>query len=85
MNAVRRLYRIMDSYEADIAPLSPEASTSDGEIGASAAAGRLARQGPPRYGVINWGEFRMKRFAGDYADQGEDDVQISHFLLSSSA
>lgn len=75
----------MGSYEADIAPLSPEAPTSHGEIGASTAAERLARQGPPRYKVINWGEFRMKRFAGDYADQGEEDVQISHFLISSSA
>ena len=32
------------------------------------------------YGVINWGDFRMKRFAGDYADVGEE-VQISHYRL----
>jgi isopenicillin N synthase-like dioxygenase len=26
---------------------------------------------PPRYRPINWGEFRARRAAGDYADQGE--------------
>jgi isopenicillin N synthase-like dioxygenase len=34
----------------------------------------------PRYRSINWGEFRDKRSAGDYADQGEE-VQISHYRL----
>ena len=33
-----------------------------------------------KYRPINWGEFRMKRFAGDYADVGEE-VQISHYAL----
>ena len=33
-----------------------------------------------KYRAINWGEFRMKRFAGDYADVGEE-VQISHYAL----
>lgn len=32
----------------------------------------------PKYRPINWGEFRAKRFAGDYADVGEE-VQISHY------
>jgi len=31
------------------------------------------------YDTINWGEFRAKRFAGDYADVGEE-VQISNFI-----
>lgn len=42
----------------------------------------LSGQGAPRYATINWREFRMKRFAGDYADEGVEDVQISHFRLS---
>lgn len=33
---------------------------------------------PPRYHVVNWGEFRSARAAGDYADVGEE-VQISHY------
>jgi isopenicillin N synthase-like dioxygenase len=33
-----------------------------------------------KYKTINWGEFRVKRFAGDYADLGEE-VQISHYYL----
>lgn len=33
---------------------------------------------PARYRAINWGEFRAKRSAGDYADYGEE-VQISHY------
>ena len=31
------------------------------------------------YNVLNWGEFRAKRFAGDYADVGEE-VQIANYL-----
>ena len=31
------------------------------------------------YDKVNWGEFRAKRFAGDFADVGEE-VQISHYL-----
>lgn len=30
------------------------------------------------YNIVNWGDFRMKRFAGDYADVGEE-VQISNY------
>ena len=30
------------------------------------------------YNIVNWGEFRIKRFAGDYEDVGEE-VQISHY------
>lgn len=33
-----------------------------------------------KYKVVNWGEFRAKRFAGDYANYGEE-VQISQYLL----
>jgi isopenicillin N synthase-like dioxygenase len=33
---------------------------------------------PKRYRTINWGEFRARRVAGDYADLG-DEVQISHY------
>lgn len=35
----------------------------------------------PNYNTVNWGEFRAKRFAGDYADLG-DEVQISHYYCS---
>ena len=34
----------------------------------------------PLYRPINWGEFRLKRFAGDYADVGEE-VQIAHYRV----
>jgi isopenicillin N synthase-like dioxygenase len=33
---------------------------------------------PARYRTINWGEFRSRRAAGDYADYGEE-VQISQY------
>jgi isopenicillin N synthase-like dioxygenase len=33
---------------------------------------------PAHYRPINWGEFRARRTAGDYADYGEE-VQISHY------
>jgi isopenicillin N synthase-like dioxygenase len=33
---------------------------------------------PPRYRSINWQEFRARRAAGDYADEGEE-IQISHY------
>ena len=39
----------------------------------------LARQGVARYKPINWGEYRLKRFAGDYTDEGTEEVQISHY------
>jgi isopenicillin N synthase-like dioxygenase len=35
---------------------------------------------PARYRPINWGEFRARRAAGDYADYGEE-VQISHYCV----
>lgn len=62
-----------------------DASTSAG--GGAATAGDVEAEGgaeggwKARYRPINWGEFRLKRFAGDYADQGTDEVQISHYLL----
>jgi isopenicillin N synthase-like dioxygenase len=38
----------------------------------------IGAQHPPRYHPINWGEFRARRAAGDYADHGEY-AQISHY------
>lgn len=38
----------------------------------------VAARQPPRYRPINWGEFRARRAAGDYADHGEYH-QISHY------
>ncbi len=38
---------------------------------------------PARYTPINWGEFRSKRSAGDYADIGEE-VQISHYAIANA-
>ena len=35
---------------------------------------------PPRYRSINWGEFRSRRAAGDYADHGAE-VQITDYRL----
>eukprot|EP00741_Cyanophora_paradoxa_P005817 tig00000113_g5638.t1 len=32
----------------------------------------------PRYKPINWGDYRRKRYAGDYANYGEE-VQIDHY------
>jgi isopenicillin N synthase-like dioxygenase len=37
---------------------------------------------PPRYRPIHWGEFRRRRYAGDYRDFGEEEVQISHYAVS---
>ncbi len=38
---------------------------------------------PKRYHGIDWGEFRRKRAAGDYADVGKE-VQISDYLMGPS-
>lgn len=35
---------------------------------------------PARYRAINWGEFRARRAAGDYADLGEE-VQLAHYAV----
>jgi isopenicillin N synthase-like dioxygenase len=40
------------------------------------------RDSPPRYRAINWGEFRARRAAGDYADVGQE-VQISDYRTNS--
>jgi isopenicillin N synthase-like dioxygenase len=50
------------SYETDYAPLPT----------------MVDEKNPPRYRTINWGEFRARRAAGDYADYGEE-VQISQY------
>jgi isopenicillin N synthase-like dioxygenase len=49
-------------YTADYAPLPSVVDTRN----------------PPRYRAINWGEFRSRRTAGDYANQGEY-AQISQY------
>ena len=59
-------YFLNPSYDYDYEPLSGVARTNE----------------PPHYRPINWGEFRAKRSAGDYADVGEE-VQISHYAVSS--
>ena len=79
-------------YHADVAPLplpkpteallegeQPERESGDGYW----AGQRLGEQGLARYRPLNWGEFRLQRFAGDYADKGVE-VQISHFLVDGS-
>jgi isopenicillin N synthase-like dioxygenase len=50
------------SYETDYAPLAT----------------MVDQRNPARYRPINWGEFRARRAAGDYADYGEE-VQISQY------
>jgi isopenicillin N synthase-like dioxygenase len=50
------------SYETDYAPL----------------VSMCRADSPPRYRPINWGEFRARRAAGDYADYGHE-VQIADF------
>ena len=39
--------------------------------------------GSPRYDPVNWGEFRRKRFQGDYANHGEE-IQIAHYRRKAS-
>jgi len=50
------------SYETDYAPLPT----------------MVDEEHPARYRTINWGEFRSRRAAGDYADYGEE-VQITQY------
>lgn len=57
---------------------SPVAGTKTSEGSSGVLEGQ---QGKARYRSVNWGEFRLKRFAGDFADQGTEEVQISHYLL----
>ncbi len=52
------------AYKADVKPLVDKANTEDKAL----------------YRVVNWGDFRSKRFAGDYADVGVE-VQISHYRI----
>ena len=52
------------SYETNYAPVS----------------GTVTDVTPAKYRPINWGEFRLGRFRGDFADVGTE-VQISDFLL----
>jgi isopenicillin N synthase-like dioxygenase len=58
-------YFLNPDYDYDYAPLD------EGLPGAS----------PPRSRAINWGEFRSRRRAGDYADYGEE-VQISQYAVA---
>ena len=64
------------SYSSDVYPLSCSSGIGIG-IGTSIGIGIGASES--KYHTVNWGEFRAKRFAGDYADEGEE-IQISHFL-----
>lgn len=41
----------------------------------------VSAERPARYREINWGEFRERRAAGDYADYGEE-VQIDQYRIS---
>jgi len=50
------------SYDTDYAPLPTMVDESN----------------PARYRTINWGDFRSRRAAGDYADYGEE-VQITQY------
>ena len=76
-------------YHAEVAPLPLlrptgallETGQREREGGDGSWAGQgLAGQGVARYRPLNWGEYRLQRFAGDYADKGVE-VQISHFLV----
>lgn len=40
----------------------------------------VTKERPLRYRPINWGYFRSQRFAGDYADVGEE-IQITHYEI----
>lgn len=53
------------AYKADVQPLVNENSEEE----------------KPLYSVVNWGDFRAKRFAGDFADVGEE-VQISNYRIN---
>ncbi len=61
------------SYDTDVKPLLLKV---EGDFELSSA----SYEKEAKYNVLNWGEFRAKRFAGDYADVGEE-VQISHYLI----
>jgi isopenicillin N synthase-like dioxygenase len=39
----------------------------------------LVKSAKWKYKPLNWGDFRARRFAGDFSDNGEE-VQISHYL-----
>ena len=58
------------SYETDVEPLRVVGLVGDNYSSLG---------GGPKYKTINWGKFRAQRFAGDFADLGEE-IQISHFL-----
>jgi isopenicillin N synthase-like dioxygenase len=52
------------SYETNYAPVS----------------GTISDETPAKYRPINWGDFRLGRFRGDFADVGKE-VQISDFII----
>jgi len=56
------------SYETDYAPVHSVVSEAT----------------PARYRAINWGDFRLARFGGDYADVGEE-RQIAHYRIDGAA
>jgi isopenicillin N synthase-like dioxygenase len=66
------------SYETNVKPLGL-GSTEDTNLDLVNEFKNLGLNAA-KYRPINWGEFRHKRFAGDYADQGEE-VQITHYKI----
>jgi hypothetical protein len=39
-------------------------------------------EGPPRYRSFTWREFGIGRASDNYADRGDDDIQISNFRVA---
>lgn len=74
------LHRVVESHKVPrfSVPffMNPAYRTNYGPVAARVSADR-----PARYRDINWGEFRMRRAEGDYADHGEE-VQIDQYRIS---
>lgn len=60
------------AYSADVQPLKGLYNNNDGE----GKEGDVCK----KYKVVNWGDFRAQRFAGDYANLGEE-IQIHHYKI----
>lgn len=74
------LHRVIESHKVPrfSVPffMNPTYRTNYGPVSA-----RVSTDRPARYRDINWGEFRMRRAEGDYADHGEE-VQIDQYRIS---
>mmetsp|Transcript_1149 Transcript_1149/g.1729 ORF Transcript_1149/g.1729 Transcript_1149/m.1729 type:complete len:381 (+) Transcript_1149:96-1238(+) len=66
------------AYMADVKPLIGDHTSSDN--GGGDDSGECKTNGKALYKVVNWGDFRRKRFEGDFADVGVE-VQISHYRI----